>query len=404
MQTVTRQRLLILTCGEMETVKPELEAVARNWVKPPPDALFYLRTPSDNISFSAQALITGPYVFIAIQLDSEDTFQIISHNVPALRVEICGDGPPPVEEPPPPPVLEMPGIFTLELVPGQSAELETTITSDEMDMARMDDGSTVDGVFWGKLDIVHAGDVHKMEFTGTRMVDQEYNPALIIDQRVMQRLTDAAKPPSAKCTLQISSPTDQYCDVYLNFTKYWTLENLGEGGRVKYFVRAHPGGALEHFESGNVVTALYYEAIPDPDLIEPENFISPHNGFAMPFRDFIPHLMHCLDQLGFSPHARTHFVNNNISAFAAHKNIAYRFMPPDRIAAAIDISVTAENCIFLRIFLIFRGLTDEEMDLFAGAGEREASLMNWREVVGWSEESKDTTMFRLLETSVFEVS
>lgn len=29
--------------------------------------------------------------------------------------------------------------------------------------------------------------------------------------------------------------------------------------------------------------------------------------------------------------------------------------------------------------------------------------MNWREVVGWTENSKDTSLFRVLETSVLEI-
>ena len=89
--------------------------------------------------------------------------------------------------------------------------------------------------------------------------------------------------------------------------------------------------------------------------------------------------------------------------FNAHKNIAYRFMSPGKIAAAIDISVTVENCVFTRLFLMFRGVTDDELGIFAGAGEKEANNMNWREVVGWSELSKDPTVFRVLETSVLEV-
>lgn len=96
--------------------------------------------------------------------------------------------------------------------------------------------------------------------------------------------------------------------------------------------------------------------------------------------------------------------SNNISAFAAHKNIAYRFLSPSKIAAAIDISVTADPCIFTRLFLIFRGLTDDDVGMFAGAGEKEANSVNWREIVGWSENSKDTAQFRLLETSVLEVT
>jgi hypothetical protein len=93
-----------------------------------------------------------------------------------------------------------------------------------------------------------------------------------------------------------------------------------------------------------------------------------------------------------------------MSAFSAHKNIAYRFLSPSKIAAAIDITVSADPCVFTRIFLIFRGLSDDELGLFSGVGEKEANAANWREVVGWSEDSKDPTMFRVLETSVLEVS
>lgn len=58
---------------------------------------------------------------------------------------------------------------------------------------------------------------------------------------------------------------------------------------------------------------------------------------------------------------------------------------------------------FTRLFLIFRGVPEDDMGLFAGAGEKEANAMNWREVVGWSENSKDPSLFRVLETSVLEV-
>ncbi len=93
-----------------------------------------------------------------------------------------------------------------------------------------------------------------------------------------------------------------------------------------------------------------------------------------------------------------------MAAFSQHKNIAYRFLAPTKIAAAIDIAVTSDPCIFLRLFLIFRGLNDDDVGIFAGAGEKEANTVNWREIVGWSEESKDPTMFRVLETSVLEVT
>lgn len=104
------------------------------------------------------------------------------------------------------------------------------------------------------------------------------------------------------------------------------------------------------------------------------------------------------------PSERSVLFSNNVSAFSAHKNIAYRFLSPSKIAAAVDITVTTDPCAFTRLFLIFRGLTDDEMNMFAGAGEKEAIAHNWREVVGWTEHSKDPEQFRVLETSVLEVS
>jgi hypothetical protein len=43
-------------------------------------------------------------------------------------------------------------------------------------------------------------------------------------------------------------------------------------------------------------------------MIDPSDFISPRNGFAMPLNDFMLHLMGVLDQLGMSMQARTSFI------------------------------------------------------------------------------------------------
>lgn len=47
---------------------------------------------------------------------------------------------------------------------------------------------------------------------------------------------------------------------------------------------------------------------PEPGMLEPTEFIAPRNSFAMSFRDFVPHLIGVLDQLGMSIHARTNFI------------------------------------------------------------------------------------------------
>jgi hypothetical protein len=93
-----------------------------------------------------------------------------------------------------------------------------------------------------------------------------------------------------------------------------------------------------------------------------------------------------------------------MSAFGSYRNIAYRFLSPEKIAAAIDIAVTVDNCVFTRLFLVFRGLSDEDAEMFAGAGEREANSRDWRKVVGLSAGSRDAERFRMLEVSVLEVT
>ena len=161
----------------------------------------------------------------------------------------------------------MDGLFNLELEKGRTVAIDVTINSDELDMARMEDGTTVEGSFWGKLDIVHDGDTHTMEFSGTRLQNQNANPDFLVDSRVISKLTVAAKPACAKCSLSILSPAQQYCEVNVSFSPAWKVkttwppaENVSDD-KFKYFLRVHPGGALEHFETESVVTAIYYEAM-----------------------------------------------------------------------------------------------------------------------------------------------
>ncbi|KAI0322217.1 hypothetical protein OF83DRAFT_1167742 [Amylostereum chailletii] len=417
---LSRQRLLTLVYGDMETVRMlpptyvELESLARDWTKPPPDAIFSLRVPIDYVHIQTARLVSGDYVY----LTGEDSYQIATMGVPGLRVEIVSDGPPPPDEPPSVIFFTNYGISRSPILSTYSTQnsaaaavaLDTLVSSDELDMARMEDGTTVDGMFWGKLNIVHDGDNHNMEFSGTRLASDDVRPDLMIDSRVVAKLAVAAKPPVAKCRLSLLAPAMQYCDLTLTCSPMWKLgitwpraEPLEEG-KVKYFLRVHPGGGFEHFETEMVSTAIYYEVMPEPSMLDPNEFVAPRNSFAMSFLDFIPHLMIVLDQLGMSVHARTDFINTHIHDFAEHKYIAYRFLSPARIAAAIDMSVTADPCVFTRLFLIFRGLSEDDMGIFAGAGEKEANAQNWREIVGWSEDSKDPNLFRVLETSVLEIS
>ncbi|KAF8309959.1 uncharacterized protein EI90DRAFT_3209294, partial [Cantharellus anzutake] len=434
---MAKQRYLTLAYEDMETIKilpptfADAVAVAKEWVRPP---LGYLSNYEsrlnthpfkhlDSFKVGSNALppstinlnhlfLLGPYLYI----DTDDTYQLAqtSHG---LRMEIVTDAPPPPEEevnpppPPPPPILEMPATFNLELTPGRTVALETNCESDDLDMSRTEDGMLVEGSFWGVLKIIHQDDNHSMDFSGTRLgIASATAPVipneLFFDSRVMAKLMmAAARPTTAKCALTILAPSQQYCDVNISLAPMWrfgttypTAEPAGDR-KIKYFLRGHPDGYLEHFESNAVVTSLYYEALPDTSQMDPVSYISPSNGFAMPLSLFIPHISKVLDDLGLSISART---LNAVANFANHKHIAYRFMQPARLSAAIDLSVSTEPAVFTRIFLMWRGVSDEEMVKFADSSEKEADAKEWKEVIGFSDESKDISKFRVLETSIME--
>ncbi|KZV86550.1 hypothetical protein EXIGLDRAFT_653127 [Exidia glandulosa HHB12029] len=407
-------RMLTLAHGEMETLRilpntfGEVDALAREWVQPAPGVPFALRIPVEYLPWQAARMVQTPYVW----LTSEETYQIATQGTNLMRIEIVSDAPPPPDVPalpPPPPVLEMPATFKLELNPGQVVAIDTTITSDDLDMSKTEDGTVVDGSFWGKIDITHAGDVHKMEFSGTRLADG-LGEGFFFDSRTMAKLTQAVKPPVARFNLSVLAPQQQYVDITLALAPMWKLgvtwppaEAIADN-KVKFFLRVHPNGALEHFESNIVITSIYYEALPDMALLDPASYIAPYNSFAMSSAEFVPHILKVMEELGVSLRDRTNFITSNLCHWNAHRNIAYRFMSPNRLRAAIDVAVTTESCAFMRLFLMYRGVADEEMPAFAGAGEKEAMAHNWKDIVEWSERMKDSKEFRVLETAILEIA
>ena len=121
----------------------------------------------------------------------------------------------------------MPATFNLELTPGRTVALETNCESDDLDMSRTDDGTVVDGSFWGVLKITHQEDNHSIDFSGTQLgAASATGPTLpnefLFDSRMMAKLlTVAARPTTAKCSLTIIAPSQQYCDVNIGLTPMW---------------------------------------------------------------------------------------------------------------------------------------------------------------------------------------
>lgn len=123
---------------------------------------------------------------------------------------------------PTPPVLEMPATFNLELQPGRTVALDTVCASDDdLDMSRTEDGTRVDGNFWGVLKIVHEGDTHQVDFSGTRLT-ADIGKDYFLDQRTISKLLIATKPTTARCNLTIRCPAMQYVDLNISLANLWS--------------------------------------------------------------------------------------------------------------------------------------------------------------------------------------
>jgi hypothetical protein len=92
-----------------------------------------------------------------------------------------------------------------------------------------------------------------------------------------------------------------------------------------------------------------------------------------------------------------HSLRTNMSSFLQHEYIAYRFMPPGRLLSAADVSINYETYLWSRIFLMWRGISAEELESFQsqGAGYEEGLRFNWKDHVGWSKGLNDKSQFRV---------
>lgn len=425
---IKTKRLLTLAFDDKEAVWSlpetfgEVAEIARNWIQPPEGARFDFRIPSEYASVLASRLVHGPYLSIV----NEETYQIAIDRMQVIRIEIVSDAPPPPEEepsppPPPPPVFEMPCEFDLELSPGHRVALGTICNSEDFDMSRAEDGTLVDGSFWGCLKITHTDDEHAMEFKGTRLTPSPPSSTslalplpteLVMDQRTVERLALASRPSTVKSTIRIFSPKEDNVEIGIYFSPMWSLtssfppaEREGEQ-KCKWTVKTKPGGVIEHLGTSVVMSELFYEATPDTSVISLTRFITSSNSYAMPLPSFMVHLAKILDSLGLSMTARSSFLSNNFPAFSLHRNIAFRFMPPKNINRAIELWCTHTVPItWTRIFFMWRGVSDDELAssfISAGMGEKEANEKDWKEVIEYKEEASDRELFSVLEVSAIE--
>ncbi len=174
------------------------------------------------------------------------------------------------------PIYAMPCDFDLELSPGNRVALGTICSSEDLDMSRTDDGTLVDGSFWGLLKITHTAEEHAIEFQGSRVASgsprsSNTSPsplALPFPGSIAPAV--AVRPPSSlKCTVRVNAPKDgATIEIGVCFSPMWSLTNAyppvedreDEAKAAKWRVKCRQGGLIEHMSSSSIVSELFYEA------------------------------------------------------------------------------------------------------------------------------------------------
>ncbi|KAI0310074.1 hypothetical protein OF83DRAFT_917441 [Amylostereum chailletii] len=195
---------------------------------------------------------------------------------------------------------------------------------------------------------------------------------------------------------------------------------------IRWTVDAHPDGTLVDKTSGLELSYLFWEAqlnravqpmsppVSRPDSPVSSNVVSfdpahpqlnPHNSVLLSIDKLSIYLDRALKALSLHTEARNSFITYWLPYFLGHKHVALRFVPQDSYEAAAPMKVTPAPAVITRVFMLFRGVSEDEIPVWAEAKDRsELSVEHWREVVGVdSGRAEDGDLFRVLEWGGMEV-
>ncbi|KAG8933237.1 hypothetical protein FRC01_010226 [Tulasnella sp. 417] len=185
---------------------------------------------------------------------------------------------------------------------------------------------------------------------------------------------------------------------------------------VQWRVDAAPDGNLRDKDFGVEVTYLFWEAktvarLRRGEMVASKTFIpgqthcEPENSVVLPVQEITQYLDRALNLLGLHTSARTDFLTYWLPRFLQHKYIALRFVSQEAYEAAAPLDVSPKPDLVTRIFMIFQGVTADELAAWSEAEVRaQDNAVFWQSVVGTDpEKQQDSTMFRVLEWGGMEV-
>ncbi|KAG9079889.1 hypothetical protein FRC06_007343 [Ceratobasidium sp. 370] len=195
-----------------------------------------------------------------------------------------------------------------------------------------------------------------------------------------------------------------------------TSEALGQV--VSWTVDAMPDGTLFDHESQRELSCLFWEAHTNPtplsrtcsqpgsptfDPARPE--ITPANSALLPFEKVTGYIDDALISLGLHSEARTSFITYWLPSLQRHNYVALRFLPQGEYEAAAPMSVTPVPEVTTRVFMLFRGIKESQLEAWAEPYVKDAHNPSmWGDVVGVDVgRVRDVGLFRVLEWGGMEV-
>ncbi|KAG9080764.1 hypothetical protein FS749_007900, partial [Ceratobasidium sp. UAMH 11750] len=194
---------------------------------------------------------------------------------------------------------------------------------------------------------------------------------------------------------------------------------------VTWFVDAEPDGALLDQRTSREVTYLFWEAhskpvlplspacsrpaspvVGSPGTFDPSRpIVTPANSVVLPFDKVTEYIDDVLMSLGLHTEARCSFITYWLPDLQRHEHLALRFLPQVEYEAAAPLSVTPAPDVTTRVFMLFRGVEEGELEAWVDAEEKaNGDPSVWREVVGVDiEKAEDAGLFRVLEWGGMEV-
>ncbi|RXW12321.1 hypothetical protein EST38_g13533 [Candolleomyces aberdarensis] len=202
-------------------------------------------------------------------------------------------------------------------------------------------------------------------------------------------------------------------------------KNTPHGQEVEWVVDALPNGTLKEINTGLEVSYLYWEAEtimhnllspPASPLLSPagsvvENFIpnrptlNTTNSVLLDVGKITPYLDSSLKALGLHVEARTSFITYWLPSLLKHEYVALRFLPQSVYERAAPLCLEPTPDVIARIFMLFRGVDGDNLDIWAEASVRTKDEVEfWKDVVGIDvDRLQDASLFRVVEWGGMEV-